>query len=117
MVTGAEAQHCNCGRIASCFAAVTYRVGDVNRMLVALRRCAAAGPHIDQRCTAHRQQLLLLAASAQYGRPRRLRSRHCLAATQQHAPDAVLSEPDAPPKPLNIIEEAAAQLGGANKRD
>ena len=84
-------------------------------MLITLRRCAAAGPHIDQRCKFHRLQLQQLAASARIGRLRQIRSRHCLAATQQHVPDAVVLEPDAPPKPLNVIEQAAAQLGGANK--
>lgn len=83
-------------------------------MLIALRRCAAAGPHLDKRCKSQRLQVLQLAAKTRDGRPRQLRSRHCLSATQQHAPDALLLESDAPPKPLNVIEEAAAQLGGAD---
>jgi hypothetical protein len=83
-------------------------------MLIALRRCSAAGLLIDKPCKPERQQLLQLAASTRNGRPSQARSRHLLSAKQQLASDAVLSEPDAPPKPLNVIEEAAAQLGGAD---
>lgn len=82
-------------------------------MIVALRRCAGAGLRIDKACKPHQRRLLHSTASTRDGRLEHDK-RRSISATQQHASDASLAVPDAPPAPLNILEDAAAQLGGAN---
>ena len=78
-----------------------------------LRRCAAAGLRIDKPCKPQRQQLQQFATSSRSARLKHA-GRPCALTEQQDASPAVSQPPDSlPPPPLNVIENAAAQLGGA----
>lgn len=82
-------------------------------MIKAVRRCAAAAVHVNQPCLRHWQWLLCRTAGRRHGRLALLQPR-CISSAQQQAPSEVADVPQTPPQPLNAIEEAAAQLGGAH---